>query len=105
MKLNMIWAAVVTAYFFCKTWYNRISVVLSPVIQEAEKLAQDGKIDKSDRKALVMKAISILQANGSIKLNFVERIIVSKLVDIIAEKLPDFNTPRTVQETMKTLTQ
>jgi len=72
-------------------WYTRVAKVVTPIIQAAEEMSKDGKVDKADRKKLVMMAIEGIAAeSGKIKLNFITRIIVSKIVDRIAEKLPDF---------------
>lgn len=81
---------VLAIWYFTKKWFDRISAIVEPVIAEAEKLAQDGTIDKKDRKALVMRAISILEAQKTIKLNFLSRMFVSWLVDRVASALPDF---------------
>lgn len=97
----VIWSSAVTAWFFVKKWYVEISKIAEPLIIEAEKLSQDGKIDKADRKVLVMKAIALLEQRGTIKLNFIGRLIVGKVVDRIASKLPDFTIATQAKETLK----
>lgn len=92
MKIE--WQAVIPAvlaiWYFVKRWIGEIDKIIEPLAKEAEKLALDKIIDKADRKALVMKAISILEKDGKIKLNFISRMIISFLVDKIAARLPDF---------------
>lgn len=90
MKYETIIPTLIIIWAFIKRWFDQLSKVIEPLIAEVEKMAQDGKIDKAERKSLVMRAISILEAQGKIKLNFISRIVVSKIVDIIASKMPDF---------------
>ena len=90
MKVEISLGTVVTVWYFIKKWYEAISKIIDPLIQEVEKQAHDGLIDRKDRKAIVMRAISVLEKEGRIKLNFLSRLIISKIVDIIAKKLPDF---------------
>ncbi len=89
INLHAIWASVLLVYLFCKKWYGKLEPILLPLIKDVEQRAIDGKIGLDDRKAVLMKGLDIAQAQGLIKLNFLEKIIVSKIVDIIAEKLPD----------------
>jgi hypothetical protein len=83
LKAKAIWAAV--------------SKIVSPLCEEAEQLAKDGKIDKADRKIFVMKALDLLIMQKKIKINFIGRIIISKVVDYVAEKLPDINISQEAQ--------
>ena len=77
-------------YTWVRVKIKKWAPLLSPMILEAEKRAQDGVIDRADRKAIVMEGIKALEANGTIKLNFITRLIISKIVDVIAGRLPDF---------------
>jgi hypothetical protein len=101
MKIQAIISSILVAWYYIKKWTDKISKVIEPLIIEAEKLAQDGMIDKADRKKLVLSAIDNLEKQGKIKLNFITRFIVSKIVDKIAGKLPDFKIS---QETRELLT-
>ena len=89
-------AGVIAAWFLIKKWFDDISKILEPVCKEVEKMAVDGKIDKADRKAIAMKTIAELEACGKIKLSFLSRSILSKIVDHIAGKLPDFTITKAV---------
>lgn len=91
INLDTIVVGGLTAWLFIRRWYVRIEKIAGPLIEEAEQLAKDGVIDKADRKALVMNAIGLLEAQKSIKLNFVSRFLVSKVVDGVASRLPDYN--------------
>lgn len=95
-----ILGSAVFIWFFVKQWTDKLSKIIEPLVAEAEQRAKDGLIDKADRKAIVMKAISLLEQDGKIKLNFISRIIVSKVVDRIASKLPDFNISIKAKETL-----
>lgn len=92
---------ILAAWYFIKRWYNTISKVIEPLVLEVEKMAVDGIIDKDERKKLVMKAIAILETEKKIRLNFLSRFLISKVVDFIAKKLPDFKIS---QETKELLT-
>ncbi len=102
MKINIpaVCSFLVAVYYFLKKWIGELSKIVEPLIVEVEKMAQDGRIDKADRKALVMKAIALLEKQGTIKLNFLSRLIVSKVVDKIAGKLPDYNINISAQEVL-----
>lgn len=100
MKIE--WSAVIggliAGWFFVKKWTDELSKILQPLCEEAEKLALDGAIDKNDRKNLVLKGIKALEVSGRIKLNLFSRLIVSFLINKIAEKLPDFKVSQEVKE-------
>ena len=83
-------AALLVVWGFLKKWIGGITSIAEPLIKEAEQMALDGKIDKADRKKLVMDGITMLEAQGKIKLNFIEKMIISMIVDKIAAKLPDY---------------
>lgn len=98
VKWQVIISSILTAWYFVKRWINEISKVLEPLIEEAEKLAQDGLIDKNDRKKLVMLAIITLEKQGKVKLNFISRWIISIVINKIAGKLPDFTISKEARE-------
>ncbi len=72
-----------------------ITPLLKPVIEDAENRAKDRLIDLADRKAIAMNGVRALEKSGKIKLNPLTRFVVSKVVDDIARRLPDFtfNSP------------
>lgn len=69
---------------------SHMAVVLQPTVQDAENRAKDHLIDRADRKAIAMNGVRDLENAGVIKLNFVTRFVVSKVVDDVAQMLPDF---------------
>lgn len=99
-KTEISIGGAVLAYYGFKKWYDRISAFLEsiadPLVNEVEKLAKDGKIDKADRKWLAMKAIALLEERKTIKLNFISRFLISRVIDRVAEALPDFNVSKDV---------
>lgn len=101
MKLELSITGILAAWYLIKRWTDEISKIVEPLITEAEKLAQDGTIDKADRKKLVMLAITNLEKDGKIKLNLITRFIISKVIDKIAAKLPDFTISANAQELLK----
>ena len=78
--------------------------IIKPVIEKAEELAQDGTIDKADRKTLVMTTLDTLQKQGTIQLNFLEKWIIEIVVDYMARRLPDFKVSAQVEEVMAGVT-
>ena len=104
MDINQVLASMNNAYVqgvafvaVCLTVFNRVKVIatnialfLQPLVEEVEKLAQDGKIDKEDRKVVVMQAVKELQDKGVIKLNPITKFFAGIVCDKIAERLPDF---------------
>ena len=91
MKTEITISGLLAAWYVVKTWIDRLSKIVEPVVKEAERRALDGKIDRPDRKAIALTLLAELEANGTVKLNFISRIIINKVIDIVAKKLPDYN--------------
>ena len=100
--MNEIWdkilAGVLIAWAWMQLWWARIAPIIEPIVKEAEQLALDGKIDLEDRKQLAMNAVAKLQKDGTIKLSWVQKILVSKIIDIIANRLPNFTVSQSIKE-------
>jgi hypothetical protein len=90
--------SVVALWYLVKRWVNEFSKIADPLIAEAERLAQDGMIDKEDRKRLVWCALLSLEKQGKIKLNFITKLIAIWLIDRLAARLPDFTISKNAQE-------
>lgn len=95
-KWSVVISAVLLGWYKIRRILDELSKLVEPLILEVEKMAFDGVIDKAERKTLVMKAIALLEKQGKIKLNFITRITISKIVDKIATKLPDFKVSQDV---------
>ena len=67
---------------------GKVKRVVPEVVKEVEKAARDGKITKSERKKVAMKAVTLVAAEFGVKMSFVVRMIVGRLVDKAAKKLP-----------------
>ena len=91
-KIIAILGSISAALVVIARWADKLSKIIEPVVKEAENLALDGKIDKADRKKIALKLLSELEAQGTIKLNFLSRMVINILIDIVARKLPDFDT-------------
>jgi len=89
-SLEKIMAVVLTLWVIVKRWIDIIVKITDPLIRDVEQMALDGTIDRKDRKAVVMKALALLEERGSIKLNFVTRLVIGRVVDDLARNLPDF---------------
>lgn len=98
VNLQQIFDIAIAIISFVVIWAQRLSKILSPIIEEVEKAAQDGKIDKSERKQIVLHAIDLAIAKRQIKINFLEKIIIGKVVDYVAGRLPDFNVSGKTKE-------
>ena len=85
-----VMAAVMTIWLFVQRKWIELSKIIEPIVKELDARAQDGQIDRKDRKDLAMKAIELLKQNGIIKLGFIQNFIVGRVVDDIAARLPDF---------------
>ena len=77
--------------------WTQIAPIALPLIVEAERLATDGKIDRADRKQLVMKGLQAAQDKGLMKLNWIEKMLLPLAVDKIAEALPDITISQQAQ--------
>lgn len=87
---------IIGAWYVIKKQWEDVCRIAEPVVKMFEQQALDGVIDKADRKALAMETIRCLEADGKIKLNFISRMILSKVVDAVANKLPNFIVAKNV---------
>lgn len=97
IDLTKIIPVVVVAWFTARRWIDALSKILSPIVQEIERLALDGLIDKADRKIIALKAVEIMQRDGYIHLNFITRFIVGRIIDRVAGRLPDFKVTKNIK--------
>lgn len=91
LNFQEVIAAALAFWVVLKRWMDALEKISKPLIKEVEAMAQDGAIDRKDRKAIVMKAIALLEERGTIKLNIISRFVISKVVDDVARNLPDFS--------------
>lgn len=82
--------SMLAVWGYLTKWYFTVKPYLVMVVEKAEQRAKDGLIDKADRKAIAMEMVEELQKEGKVKLNFINRIILSRVINHLAEKLPDF---------------
>jgi len=80
--------------FKIKSLWVRYTPLVQPIVEDVEQRAADGRIDKDDRKALALHLIKELETSGNIKLNFITRFIISRVIDCVAQKLPDFEVTK-----------
>lgn len=92
---------IIGAWYLIKKRWDDLCRIAEPVVKKYEQQALDGVIDKEDRKALAMEAIKCLEADGKIKLNFISRMILNKVVDLVAGKLPNFIVSNAITEPPK----
>jgi hypothetical protein len=99
-------ASILTAWLFLqRTWVN-VSKIVEPIVKEIDLRAQtDPTFHKEDRKALALRAIQLLKDNGDIKLGFIGNFIVSKVIDEVAMKLPDFTVTPKVKDLLDKVSQ
>ena len=102
--LVIIIARIKTIIGWCGTKWTTLKPILTPVILKAEELAQDGVIDKADRKQLVTLTLDTLQKQNVVKLNFIEKWIIGMVIDYMARRLPDFKVSAQVEEVMAGVT-
>jgi len=91
VKISAVFTAIGAIWLKIKAVYKELYPLLEKFIKEAEAKAKDGTIDKKDRKELAMFLISEAQQLGKLrKFNFLEKLVVTKVVDWLAQRLPDF---------------
>ena len=83
--MKAIWTKVLVVLGFV---LGKLKRVVPEVVKEVEKAARDGKITPSERKYVAMRTIELVAAELGLKMNFIVRKIVSRLVDKAAQKLP-----------------
>ena len=74
--------------------WAKLSPMIKPIIESVEKAAVDKKIDLPERKKIAMDAIANAEKQGLIKLNPLTRWVIGKIVDRVAQKLPDIDVAR-----------
>lgn len=79
---------------WCVDKWAKLSPMIQPIIKDVEKAAADGLITREERKEIAMVAISNAEKTGAIKLNFITRWVIGKIVDKVAEKLPDIDVTK-----------
>ncbi|MCE5317526.1 MAG: hypothetical protein LLG04_09245 [Parachlamydia sp.] len=89
-------SSILLVWIFIKQWTDAISSAIKPVIIQVEQMAVDGVITKPERRILAASLLKSFEAQGKIKLNLISRFIVSKLIDRIAQSLPDFTISQEV---------
>jgi alkyl hydroperoxide reductase subunit AhpC len=73
----------------------KLSPMIQPIIQDVEKAyANDGKIIADERKMIAMNAIADAEKKGLIKLNWLTRWVIGRVVDKVAQKLPDIEVSK-----------
>ena len=85
VSIGTFWAAA-------KVWIAKVKPYIVPLVNGAEeeykKAILDGVVTNDERKEIVMAGIAELEKDGKIKLNFITRWLIGKVVDTIAKKLP-----------------
>ena len=89
-QISSFFVSVSAAWAAIKLFYKKYEPMIQPMVEESEKAALDGVITADERKAIVMAGVSAAEKEGKIKLNWLSRFIISRLVDKLAQKLPDF---------------
>ena len=101
--LGVIWAKGKAILGWIGQKWTQIAPIAIPLIIEAEKLAADGKIDRADRKQIVMDGLKLAQDKGMFKLNYIESLLLPFVVDQIAQALPDIKVSQNAQMIVATI--
>lgn len=94
MDTKITLAGLIAAWYAIKLWIDRLSRIVEPIVKDIEQRALDGKIDAKDRKEIALTELARLEKEGVIKLSYINRLIISKIIDIVAQKLPDYNVTK-----------
>jgi len=83
--------------------FKRLIKALPPVIKEVEQAMKDGKITASERKHLAMTMIEVICKEWNIKLSWLIKLIISRVIDWLARKLPprDLKVPEVMFKVLK----
>lgn len=82
---------------------SRITKSIPAIVEATEQLWKDGKIDVSERKIIATKAIEIIAKDNNIKFNWLIRILVSIIINLVAKELPvrDLSVSEVLLEAIK----
>ena len=89
--VTLIMARIKKVVAWCVDNWAKLSPMIEPIIKEVETAAADGLITREERKKIAMVAIANAEKQGLIELNPITRWIIGKIVDKVAEKLPDID--------------
>ena len=101
---RLTWGGIVAAgtviYWRVKSFWDFWSPTIEEVVKYSEELAKDGEIDLADRKKIALKAIDLIAAKKNKKIGFLERWLISWLIDRYAGRLipHDIKIPELMKE-------
>lgn len=105
--VNITWGGVVAGisvvWWRVKVFWNFWSPVIEQIVKEIEEKAKDGVIDKTDKKSIALKAIDLIAQKKNKKVGWLEKVIISKLIDKYAERLipGDIQIPKIIEDASK----
>jgi hypothetical protein len=95
--------AAIATYILVKKYMAQIEKIAEPLVRQVEVMAQDGVIDKAERKQLVLTAVSNLEAQGKVKLSFLQKILLKLAINYLAKRLPDFYVGKEAKDALNEL--
>ena len=103
ISLSAIGAGLLLAWWKVKSFWAFWSPVIDEIVLYIETLAKDGLITKDDRKAIALKSIDLIAQKKGKKIGWLEKVIISRLVDRYAGKLipHDIKIPEIIDEVNK----
>ncbi|MDD5610641.1 MAG: hypothetical protein PHH69_03740, partial [Candidatus Omnitrophica bacterium] len=81
---NEVIVGVIAFYFLAKRWLFKAEKILGPLVADVEQRAKDGKIDKEDRKQVMLNAVSEAEKDGRIKLTLLQRTFLGFVINWLA---------------------
>jgi len=87
LSLSAIGAGLLVLWWKVKSFWAFWSPVIEALVKEIEEKAKDGVIDKADKKAIALKAIDLIAEKKGKKIGWLEKVIISWLIDRYAGKL------------------
>lgn len=102
-SMKMIASMIASAWILLQLWWAKIAPIIEPVVKQLEQDCLDGKITKVQRKQLAMATLVSMQEKGIIKLSVLQKLFASYIINIIAERLPDFEATQAVKDVIAQL--
>ena len=98
ITLKEVLATAAVLWAGLQVWWAKFAPVIEPIVREIEADCLAGEITKDQRKQIAMDTIDAFQKNGTIKLSWIQKLVLSKVVDIIADRLPNFKVSQSVKD-------
>ncbi len=85
--------------------WTKVAPIVWPIVIEVEQMSLAGPMDGPAKKKLALDILAVLEKNGKVKLNLIQRWAVGRAIDYLAEKLPSFDISKEIKQAIEEIKQ